>query len=315
MATFAVALGATLEAYASGYPERPIRIVVPFAPGGPADVLARLIGQEINSPLGQPLIVDNKAGAAGNIGVSQIAKATPDGYNIGVVPIGNVAVNPALYSSLPYKPSELIPIVMLGSVENVLVVNSAVAARTVKELQALAAAKPTAVSFSSAGAGSQAHLAGELLAQELHVQLTHIPYKGLGPALNDVVSGQVTMMFGPLSAVQPFVKSGKLKAIGVATPQRSKSWPELPTLAEQGLAQFEAVSWYALMAPAGTPKAVIDRLNVEVNKALTQNSVRQRVRSLGFEPGGGTPQELSANIDRESIRWTSLVRQKGLTVD
>ena len=305
-------LAAPLIAHAQPYPSKPVRVIVPFAPGGPADVLARVIGQELSEALGQPFVVENKVGAAGNIGVEQIAKATPDGYTVGIVPVGNVAVNPSLFPTLPYKASELAPVAMLATVENVLVVNADVPAKSLKELLALAKQKPGTLSFASPGAGSQAHLAGELMALSAEVKLIHVPYKGIGPALNDVVGGQVTMMFGAMSAVLPHVKSGKLRALGVASIRRSATMPELPTIAEQGLPRFEAVSWYALMAPAGTPAPVIDRLNAESARSLAKPAIREKFAAQGLEPGGGKPQDLATEIQAETVRWADVIRKQNI---
>jgi tripartite-type tricarboxylate transporter receptor subunit TctC len=305
-------LAAPLIAHAQPYPSKPVRVIVPFAPGGPADVLARVIGQELSEALGQPFVVENKVGAAGNIGVEQIAKAMPDGYTVGIVPVGNVAVNPTLFPTLPYKASELAPVAMLATVENVLVVNADVPAKSLKELLALAKQKPGTLSFASPGAGSQAHLAGELMALSAEVKLIHVPYKGIGPALNDVVGGQVTMMFGAMSAVLPHVKSGKLRALGVASIQRSATMPELPTIAEQGLPRFEAVSWYALMGPAGTPAPIIDRLNAEIARSLAKPAIREKFAAQGLEPGGGKPQELATEIQAETVRWADVIRKQNI---
>ena len=305
-------LAAPLIAHAQPYPSKPVRVIVPFAPGGPADVLARVIGQELSEALGQPFVVENKVGAAGNIGVEQIAKATPDGYTVGIVPVGNVAVNPSLFPTLPYKASELAPVAMLATVENVLVVNADVAAKSLKELLALAKQKPGTLSFASPGAGSQAHLAGELMALSAEVKLIHVPYKGIGPALNNVVGGQVTMMFGAMSAVLPHVKSGKLRALGVASIKRSATMPELPTIAEQGLPRFEAVSWYALMAPAGTPAAIVDRLNAESSRSLAKPAIREKFAAQGLEPGGGKPQDLATEIQAETVRWADVIRKQNI---
>lgn len=305
-------LAAPWIAHAQPYPSKPVRVIVPFAPGGPADVLARVIGQELSDALGQPFVVENKVGAAGNIGVEQIAKAMPDGYTVGIVPVGNVAVNPSLFPALPYKASELAPIAMLATVENVLVVHAGVPAKSLKELLALAKQKPGTLSFASPGAGSQAHLAGELMALSAEVKLIHVPYKGIGPALNDVVGGQVTMMFGAMSAVLPHVKSGKLRALGVASIQRSATMPELPTIAEQGLPRFEAVSWYALMGPAGTPAPIIDRLNAEIARSLAKPAIREKFAAQGLEPGGGKPQELATEIQAETVRWADVIRKQNI---
>ncbi|VTU18837.1 Argininosuccinate lyase [Variovorax sp. PBS-H4] len=298
--------------HAQTWPAKPVRLIVPFAPGGPADVLARVMGQELSDALGQPFIVENKVGAAGNIGVEQIAKAAPDGYTLGIVPVGNVAVNPSLFPSLPYKASELAPVAMLATVENVLAVNAEVPARSLKELLALAKQKPGTLSFASPGAGSQAHLAGELMALEADVKLIHVPYKGVGPAINDLVGGQVTMMFGSVSAVLPHVKSGKLRALGVASLKRSAAMPDLPTIAEQGLPNFEAVSWYALMAPAGTPAAVIDRLNAESTRSLARPAIKEKFAAQGLEPGSGKPQDLAATIRTETARWSEVIKKQNI---
>jgi tripartite-type tricarboxylate transporter receptor subunit TctC len=308
-------LAAPLIAHAQPYPSKPVRVIVPFAPGGPADVLARVIGQELSDALGQPFVVENKVGAAGNIGVEQIAKAMPDGYTVGIVPVGNVAVNPSLFPALPYKASELAPIAMLATVENVLVVHAGVPVKSLKELLALAKQKPGTLSFASPGAGSQAHLAGELMALSAEVKLIHVPYKGIGPALNDVVGGQVTMMFGAMSAVLPHVKSGKLRALGVASIKRSATMPELPTIAEQGLPRFEAVSWYALMAPAGTPAPIVDRLNAEIARSLAKPAIREKFAAQGLEPGGGKPQDLATEIQAETVRWGDVIRKQNIKPD
>ena len=301
--------------HAQTWPAKPVRIIVPFAPGGPADVLARVIGQELSDTLGQPFVVENKVGAAGNIGVEQIAKAAPDGYTLGIVPVGNIAVNPSLFPALPYKASELAPVAMLATVENVLAVNAEVPAHSLKELLALAKQKPGTLSFASPGAGSQAHLAGELMALEADVKLIHVPYKGIGPAINDLVGGQVTMMFGAMSAVLPHIKSGKLRALGVASLKRSAAMPELPTIAEQGLPKFEAVSWYALMAPAGTPAAVVDRLNAESARSLAKPAIKEKFAAQGLEPGSGKPQDLAATIRTETARWSEVIKKQNIKPD
>ncbi|MGK6308869.1 Bug family tripartite tricarboxylate transporter substrate binding protein [Variovorax sp. DT-64] len=301
--------------HAQAWPAKPVRIIVPFAPGGPADVLARVIGQELSDSLGQPFVVENKVGAAGNIGVEQIAKAVPDGYTLGIVPVGNIAVNPTLFPSLPYKASELAPVAMLATVENVLAVNAEVPIQSLKDLLALAKQKPGTLSFASPGAGSQAHLAGELMALEADVKLIHVPYKGIGPAINDLVGGQVTMMFGAMSAVLPHVNSGKLRALGVASLKRSAAMPELPTIAEQGLPKFEAVSWYALMAPAGTPAAVVDRLNAESARSLAKPAIKEKFAAQGLEPGSGKPQDLAATIRTETARWSEVIKKQNIKPD
>jgi tripartite-type tricarboxylate transporter receptor subunit TctC len=300
---------------AQAYPSRPVRIVVPFAPGGPADLLGRLAGQAITDGLGQPAVVDNRVGAAGNIGVDLIAKAMPDGYTLGIVPVGNIAVNPSLFPNLPYKASELAPVSLLATVENVLVVHASLPATSLASLLALARQKPDSLSFASAGAGSQAHLAGELMALDGKVSLVHVPYKGTGPALNDLVGGQVSMMFAQASSAVPFIQQGKLRPIGVASLKRSSVLPQVPTVAEQGMGGFEAVSWYALMAPAGTPKDIVDRLHAEMAKLLARPDTREKFAALGMEPGMGTPEQLATRITQETARWSDVVRKRSIKAD
>ncbi len=302
-------------ATAQPYPSRPVHVVVPFAPGGPVDVLARVLGQDFGEAWSQPFVVDNRAGAAGNIGVDYLAKAAPDGYTIGIVPAGNIAVNPSLFPNLPYKASDLQPVAMLATVENVLVVGADSPAKSLKDLLAMAAARPDSVSFASPGAGSQAHLAGELMALEGKVRMIHVPYKGTGPALNDVIGGQVTMMFGQMSSVLPLIRGGKLRAVGVASLKRSATLPDVPTVAEQGMPRFEAVSWYALMVPAATPKAVVDRLAAESATMLAKPAIREKFAGLGLEPGGGTPQALAATIGTETARWADVIQKKNIRAE
>ncbi|RYY81831.1 MAG: tripartite tricarboxylate transporter substrate binding protein [Comamonadaceae bacterium] len=313
-----LAFAATLAcvfAQAQPYPSKPVRVVVPFAPGGPADLLGRLAGQAITDGLGQPAVVENKVGAAGNIGVDAIAKAAPDGYTLGIVPVGNIAVNPSLFSNLPYKASDLAPVALLATVENVLVVNASLPATNLRDLLALARQKPESLSFASPGAGSQAHLAGELMALNANVRLVHVPYKGTGPALNDLVGGQVSMMFAQASAAVPFIQQGKLRPIGVASLKRSAALPQVPTIAEQGMGGFEAVSWYALMAPAGTPRDIVDRLHAEMGKLLAKPETREKFAALGMEAGTGTPAQLATRIEQETARWSDVVRQRHIKAD
>lgn len=312
-----VVLAALLPALAMAqdYPAKPIRIIVPFPPGGPADLLARSIGQKLSDAWGQPVIAENKVGAAGNLGVDFAAKSPADGYTLVVVPTGNIAVNPTLYPKLPYKPSDLAPITMLATVENVLVVNPSVPANSMKELVALAKAKPGSLTFASPGAGSQAHLAAELIKLTAGVDMVHVAYKGTGPALNDLLGGQVSMMYSQMSSALPHIRAGKLRAIGVASLKRSPVLPEVPTIAEQGFPKFEAVSWYALMAPAGVPKEIVAKLSAECSRILKLAEIKERFAGLGAEAVGGTPEELAATIQSESARWGDVVRKQHITVE
>jgi tripartite-type tricarboxylate transporter receptor subunit TctC len=305
----------SVAATAQPYPSKSIRMLVPFPPGGPTDVLGRVVAQGMSDDWQQTVVVENKAGAAGNIGVDAIAKAPPDGYTMGVVPAGNIAVNPSLFANLQYKASELAPVTMLATVENVLVVNADVPAKTLKELLALAAAKPGTLTYASPGAGSQAHLAGELLQLGAGVKLLHVPYKGTGPALNDLIGGQVTMMFAQLSSALPHIKSGKLRALGVASPNRSPVLSDVPTIAEQGLAKFEAVSWYALMVPSGTAPDVVDKIAAETARALARPELRDKLTALGMQVAAGTPAQLAATIQTETQRWAEVIRKQNIKAE
>ncbi len=305
-----------LFAAAQGYPARTVHVIVPFPAGGPTDVLGRMLAQALGDSLGVTVVVDNRAGASGNIGVAAVARAAPDAATLGIIPAGNIAVNPTLFTNLPYKASDLASVVMLAMVDNVLVVNAAnVPARSVKELLELAAKKPGALSYASPGAGSQAHLAGALLELSTGVQLLHVPYRGIAPAINDLLGGQVSMMFAPLQTALPHIKSGKLRAIGIASLKRSPLLPDLPTIAEQGVPKFEAVSWYALMVPAGTPPEVIEKLNVTAARFLTLPDTRAKLAAQGMDAGGGTPQELATTIRAESARWGEVVRKQNIKPD
>ncbi len=299
-------------AAAQAFPTKPVRWIVPFPPGGPADLLARGVGQTLGELWGQAVVVENKPGAAGNLGVDFAAKSAPDGYTLVVVPTGNIAVNPALFPNLPYKASDLAPVTLMATVENVLVVNPGVPAKNLQELVALARAKPGSLSFASPGAGSQAHLAGEAIKAGAGIELTHVPYKGTGPALNDLLGGSVSMMFSQTSSALPHIKSGRLRAIASAAAHRSAVLPDVPTVAEQGFPGFEATSWYALMVPAGTPSAVIAKLHDDTVQVLKLPELREKLASLGAEAVGNSPAELAAIIQRESTRWAEVIRKQGL---
>ncbi|MHA7682764.1 Bug family tripartite tricarboxylate transporter substrate binding protein [Cupriavidus sp. PET2-C1] len=310
-----LAAGLPMLASAQAYPSKPVRLIVPFPAGGPADVLGRVVGEGLSKAWGQSVLVENKAGAAGTIGVEQAAKAAPDGYTLAVVPVGNIAVNPSLFRSLPYKAQDLVPVTMLATAQNVLVVGASVPAASLADLLKLAAQKPGELTFASPGAGSQAHLAGELLQLDAKVKLNHIPYKGVSPAMTDLVGGQVTMMFAQVSSALPYIKAGKLHALGVASQKRLAVMPDVPTIAEQGFPRFEAVSWYALMAPAGTPREVIARINHQALEVLASPALKEKLATLGMDPSGGTPQELATTIEQDSARWAGVIRKRQITVD
>lgn len=304
--------GLPLTATAESYPSKTVHMIVPYSAGGPTDFVGRMIAQDFSEKFGGTFVVENKVGASGIIGVDAVSKAKPDGYTLGIIPVACVSIYPPLYSSLPYKASDIAPVSTLASVASVLVVNASTPANSLKELLALAAAKPGTLSYASSGVGSQAHLAGELMAQSGKVSLIHIPYKGTAPAVNDVVGNQVTMMFGQISSVLPHIKAGKLRAIGVASLKRSALLPDVPTIAEQGIPGFEAVSRYALMAPAGTPHNIIAMLNQKATAALAQPDVKEKFAALGVEPEASTPQQLAAIIESETVVWTDVIKKNNI---
>jgi tripartite-type tricarboxylate transporter receptor subunit TctC len=304
-----------VPAHAQAYPARPIRIIVPYPPGGPADLLPRLIGAKITDAWGQPVVVDNHPGGAGNIGMEMGARAAPDGYTLLVAPNGNLVVNPHMYK-LPYDVfRDLAPVTMMAQVQNLLVVGSEVPVKTVAELIALAKANPGKLSYASPGSGSQPHMAGELLKAMAGIDLLHVPYNGTAPAMRDLLGGQVTMMFAQSSSALPQVKAGKLRALGIASLKRSAAAPEIPTIAEQNLPGFEAVSWYALMAPAGTPPEIIAKLQHEILGILQLPEIRDKLAALGAEAVGDSPAELAAIIRTESARYGVLVQKAGIKAD
>ncbi|MET0867617.1 MAG: tripartite tricarboxylate transporter substrate binding protein [Pseudorhodoplanes sp.] len=297
---------------AADYPNNAIRIVIGFSPGGGSDVAGRAVADKLADKWGKPVIVENKTGAQGNLAMSYVAKSPADGYTLIIVPIGNAAVNPSLFKELPYDMKEFAPVSMIAEIENVLVVNSKLPAKDLKELIVLGKSKQKPFTFSSPGAGSQAHLAGELLARAIDVEIAHIPYRGLGPALNDVLTGEITLTFAQLSNAKQFIENGQLRAIGVASPKRSPALPDVPTLSEAGLPGFVAVSWYALMAPAKTPRPIIDKLSREIATIVQLPDVKKTFAALGAQPVGGTPEELQRTIDEDTVRWAKVIKEAGI---
>ena len=298
------------------WPAKPIRIVVPFAPGGPADLLPRLIGPKLTEAWGQPVVVENKPGAGGNIGMDIVAKSAPDGYTLLIGPSGNLVVNPHLYPNLPYDVvRDFVPITLIASFSNVLVVNPEVPVKSVNELIALAKAKPGTLSFGSPGTGSQPHLGGEFLKLQAGIDIVHVPYSGTAPALRDLLGGQISFMFAQTSSALPQIQSGKLRALGIASPRRSAQLPDLPTIAEGGLPGFEAVSWYALLAPAGTPKDVITKLQLEVARILQLPDIREKLAAQGGDPAGNTSEQLTAMLRSESARYADIVKRANIKAE
>jgi len=312
---FAV-LAATI-CHAQSWPQKPVRVIVPFAPGGASDLMPRLVGEKLTAMWGQPVLIENRPGAAGNIGMEAGAKAAPDGYTLLAAPNGNLVVNPHMYSRLAYDVfRDLAPVTRIAAVQNVLVVNPEVPAKTVKELVTLAREKPGTLNFASPGNGSQAHVAVELLKLQLGLDLVHVPYQGVGPAMKDLLGGRINLMVAQVPAALPHIKAGKLRALGVASSAPLAALPEVPTIASAaGLPGFEAVSWYALMAPAGTPREVIAKIHGDVAKALQLPDVRERLAGMGAEPSGESPAELAARIKAEYDRWGEVVRKANIKAD
>ena len=313
----AVLLVSASAALAQEFPARPVRIIVPFSPGGPADFLPRVIGAKLAQLWNQPVVVENRTGAAGNIGMALGAKATADGYTLTSAPGGNLAVNPHMYPNLGYDVfRDFTPITLMATVQNVLVVNPSVPAGTVAELIALAKAQPGKLTFGSGGVGSYNHLGGELLKSMAHIELLHVPYKGIGDAVAAMLGGQISMAFVQVSSAKPHIDAGRLRALGVASPQRNPVIPNVPTINEAGRFKgFEAVSWYALVGPAGMPRALAQRIQSDVAQAVQAADVREKLTGAGADPVGGTPEQLRAHMRAESDRYGPLIRKLGLKAE
>ncbi len=303
-------------AKAQDYPSKPIRLVVPFAAGGATDVLARLVGERLTASLGQQVVVDNRPGAGGNIGSDLVARAEPDGYTILMGAVGTHAINPSLYPKMPYDPvKDFAPVTLVASVPNVLVVNPEVPANSVQELIDLAKAKPGELNFASSGNGTSIHLSGELFKAMTGTDIVHVPYKGSGPAVTDLLGGQVQMMFDNMPSSLPHVKAGKLRALGVTSAKRSPALPEVPTIAEAGVPGYDATSWFGILAPAGTPEPVVTRLQGAIVQALGEPEMRQRMADLGAEPVGDTPAEFGQFIAAEIAKWAKVVNDAGVKLE
>jgi tripartite-type tricarboxylate transporter receptor subunit TctC len=304
------------HAGAQPYPSKPIRLVVPYPAGGPLDTVARLLGQKVSDSTKQPVIVDNKPGAGGNIGADAVAKAAPDGYTILMGAVATHAINPTLYAAMPYDAGrDFIPVTQVASTPNVLVVNSSVPAASVREFIAYAKANPGKLNFGSGGTGSAGHLAGELFKTMAGVDMTHVPYKGAAPAMNDLIGGQVQLMFDNLASSLAQVRAGRIKALAVTTARRSALAPELPTIAESGLPGFDINTWFGIFVPAGTPPEVVERLHAEFARALAAPDVRERMIALGAEPAGSKPEEFAAYIRAEADKYARVIRASGAKAD
>jgi tripartite-type tricarboxylate transporter receptor subunit TctC len=294
----------------AAYPSKPVHIIVPYAAGGVADALPRIVGQKLAEKWGQSVIIDNKPGASGNIGMEEGARAAADGYTLVLAAAGNMTVNPTLFPKLRFDTyKDFTPITLLASSPNVLVVNPVVPAKNLRELIAYAKANPGKLNFASPGDGSGAHLAGELLNIDAGIQAVHIPYKGIAPAVNDLLGGNVQMMFAGISTVLQHIKAGKLVAIAIASPQRSPQLPDVPTVAESGLPGFDVTSWYGIVVRSGTPQPVVDKLYRDMAEVLKSPEVTSKLAGLGLDPVGNSPADFTAMIKSESAKWTDIVHK------
>ena len=311
----AVTAGCSNGAWAQNYPSKPVRMVVPYPPGGGTDIIARPLAQRLTEGLGQQVIVDNRAGASGNLGMESVAKTPPDGYTIVLALNAQWAVNPSLYPKLPYDPvRDFAPITLLGAPPYLLVVHPTLPAKSIKEFIALAKSKPNELRFSSSGNGSGAHLAAAMLDTMTGTKTTHIPYKGAGQAMPDLIAGQVQFSYVTYTAAGPFVRTGRLRALGVTSARRSAALPDLPAISEV-VPGYDAQVWYGIAAPAGTPADIITRLNGEAKRALNHPDMGQRLITEAFEPIGSTPEYLGNYIKSEIVRWGAIVKASGAQVD
>jgi len=298
---------------AQTYPAKPIRFIIPFTPGGNTDVLGRLLGQKLTEAWGQQVVIDNRPGAGGTVGVDQASKAPPDGYTIVMGTFGSVLVANSLYKKLDYDPQrDLAPVVLVSTPPGLLVVHPALPVKDVTGLIAYAKTHAGSLNYASSGAATWNHLFGELFNAMAHIKVTHVPYKGAAPAVTDLLGGQIQMMFAPFPPALPQVKSGKLRALAVSTAKRSGLLPDVPTVSESGLPGYEAEGWFAVLAPARTPAPIIDRLNREINRALQLPVVKASLAADGAEPAGGTPEQLAESIRSGAVKWGRLIQELGI---
>ena len=315
----ALACGAALLAPAlhaqTAYPDKPVRFIVPYPPGGGTDVIARIVQQRFQAALGQPIVIENKGGAGGSVGTELAAKSAPDGYTV-LFTLSSHTINPAIFPKLNFDTvKDFEPVGLVASLPQILVAGPQFPANTVAEMTALAKAKPGTVSFASVGNGSPGHLAGELQALRTGTPLTHIPYRGGGPAVTDVMGGQVPTLWVSIPAAAQFVKTGKLKALAVSTVKRSAAFPNVPTMQEAGIADFEVDSWYAMFVPAKTPKAIIERLNKALNEVVADPEIREKLLAQGAEGVGGTPEKLGQAVATEIPKWIKLAKDANIKAD
>lgn len=302
--------------FAQTYPSKPVRLICPFAAGGATDIISRAIANELSKALGQPVVVENRPGAGGNVGSELVAKSSPDGYTILMTGNAIHGIAPALYSKLNYDPNkDLAPITVLALFSNVLVVNPSVKAESVKELIALAKAEPGQLTFASSGSGTTIHMSGEMFKSLAGVNIVHVPYRGSGPAVIDLIGGQVSMMFDNMPSSMPHIKSGKLRALATTGAKRASALPDLPTIAEAGVPGYESVGWFGLVAPAGTPAAIIAKLNAESVAGSRSPEFIKRMTEIGFDVIGNTPEQMAEMIKVEVQRWGPVVKASGAKAD
>ncbi|AIJ48448.1 MFS transporter [Comamonas thiooxydans] len=298
------------------YPAKPVTLVVPFTPAGSNDVIARVVGQRLSQIWHQPVIVDNKPGAAGSIGTDQVAKASADGYKLLITNNNTMSINPMLLPNTPYAVArDFAQVTQLGTVPVVLVVNSNLKVTTVKELVALAKISPGKLSYASSGSGSPQHLSAELFKSMTGTDIAHIPYKGAAPAITDMLAGQVDLQFGAINSLLPHIRSGKLRALAVGGTRRASLLPNVPTMAEVGLPQYDSEIWLGLAAPTGTPSAVIKRINADVSRVLEESGVKEKLAEQGIEARSSTPQEMTQLVERDTARWASVIKGAGIKAD
>ena len=304
------------QAQTAGYPVKPVRWVVPFPPGGSADIMGRMIGQDLARALGQQVVIENRAGASAIVGSEYVAKSPADGYTLLQANVSQMTIHPSLYPRLPYDPlKDFAPVTVLGIVTSVMVTTPSLPVASVRDLVALAKKRPGQLNFTSSGAGSSTHLTGELLKQRAGIAMTHINYKGSGPALTDVMAGFVEIMFENLPSALPFINANKLKVLAVTGKDRSPVVKSVPTLAESGFPGFDMVSWQALVAPAGTPRAVVDRLNAEVAKVLKTPEMKEKMTGLGTDIVANSPEQFAQYLREETAKWSKIVRDAGIKLE
>jgi len=310
-----VCAAAHAQATPEAWPTKPVKLILPFPPGGGTDILGRIIAERMAADLGQPVVIENRGGAGGNVGAEAAAHSAPDGYTI-VLVAPSLAISPSLYAKLNYDPiRDFAPVSLVGTVPNVMVINPSVPAKDLREFIALAKAKPGGMNFGSGGAGTSNHLAGELFNLEAGVKLVHVPYKGVNLAMNDVVAGQVQMVVIGLPAALPFIKAGRLRALAVINPTRLPAIPDVPTAAEAGLPNYEVTTWYGVLAPAGTPRPIVNRLNAELVRVMRAPDLQERFAATGTEPRTCTPEEFGDFIRQEMAKWGKVVREAGLKAE